>query len=133
MKFRTKARGFTMIEMVVVISMIMILMAIALPMYTRAIVHAREAKLHNNVKLLNELVDRYSLDKGQAPQTLDDLVTSNYLKEIPEDITGNNKSWETVPEDPQNCWDPNQCGIGGVHSGSKETASDGSTYDTWTH
>lgn len=135
MKFHSKSdRGFTLIEMVVVCSLILILLSISLPMYNRAIIRAKEAKLHNNVAVLNELIDRYSLDKGQAPQSLDDLVTAGYIKMLPEDITGVNTTWETEQEDPQNCWDPNQCGIGSVHSGSKEMSSDGSTpYSSWTH
>ena len=134
MKFHSKSdRGFTLIEMVVVCSLILILLSISLPMYNRAITRSKEAKLHNNVAVLNELIDRYSLDKGQAPQSLDDLVTAGYIKMLPEDITGVNTTWETEQEDPQNAWDPNQPGIGSVHSGSKDTASDGTPYSSWTH
>ena len=125
-------RGFTLIEMVVVISMILILLAIALPMYTNAIVRAREAKLHENLVTLNKLIQEYSLDKKKAPQSLDDLVPG-YLKAIPEDITGKTDTWVTETEDSENAWDSNQTGISGVHSGSNETASDGSTYSSWTH
>jgi|SRR5215471_6248239 len=133
MKSSSKSRGFTMIEMVVVISLILILLSIALPMYSGAILRAKEAKLHHNVAKLNELVENYSLDKKQAPQALQDLVSAGYLKYVPEDITGRSDTWETEPEDPEKCWDPNQCGIGSVHSGSKETASDGTPYSSWTH
>jgi general secretion pathway protein G len=129
----SQERGFTLIEMVVVCSLILILLSISLPLYNHAIIRSKEAKLHNNVAVLNELIDRYSLDKGQAPQSLDDLVNSGYIKAIPEDITSATNTWETVAEDPQNCWDPNQCGIGSVHSGSKDTASDGTPYSSWTH
>ena len=134
MKWKSKSsRGFTMIEMVVVISLVLILLSIALPMYNQAILRAKEARLHHNVAKLNELVETYSLDKKQAPQQLQDLVSAGYLKYIPEDITGRSDTWETEPEDAEKCWDPNQCGIGSVHSGSKETASDGTTYSSWTH
>ena len=129
----SRQRGFTLIEMIVVISLMMVLLAIALPMYNRAVVHAREAKLHSNVALLNGLVEHYSQDKGQAPQSLDDLVTAGYIKEIPEDITGSKTTWETEQETPENCWDPNQCGIGSVHSGSRETGLEGTPYASWTH
>jgi general secretion pathway protein G len=125
-------RGFTLIEMVVVISMILILLAIALPMYNRAIVRAREAKLHENLATLNKLIQEYSLDKKKAPQSLDDLVPA-YLKAIPEDITGKTDTWVTETEDPENAWDANQAGISGVHSGSNEPSSDGSPYSSWTH
>jgi general secretion pathway protein G len=126
------SRGFTLIELAVVISMILILLAIALPMYTRSITHAREAKLKQNLATLNEVIEKYSLDKGHAPLTPDDLVQAGYIKFIPEDITGSTETWKWDPEDPEKAWDPNQTGIGSVHSGSDETASDGSgTYSSW--
>jgi general secretion pathway protein G len=125
--------GFTLIELAVVISMILILLAIALPMYTRSVTHAREAKLRQNLATLNEVIEKYSLDKGHAPQTPDDLVQAGYIKFIPEDITGSAETWHWDQEDdPEKAWDPNQFGIKGVHSGSDETASDGSgTYSSW--
>jgi general secretion pathway protein G len=144
MKFRSKARspkvrnpkirncGFTLIEMVVVISMILILLSIALPMYTQSITRAKEAKLHQNLTTLNKVIQEYSLDKKHAPQSLDDLVPG-YIKFIPEDITGRTDSWKLDPEDPQDAWDPNQTGIVGVHSGSDEISSDGTPYSSWTH
>ncbi len=121
---RAGNRGFTLIEMLVVISMILILLSIALPMYNQSIMRSREARLRSDLKVLNDAVDNYSLDKGHAPQALDDLVQSGYLKSIPNDVTGSN-TWTTEGEDPQNAWDPNQTGIGAVHSGSNETGSDG--------
>jgi general secretion pathway protein G len=124
--------GFTLIELAVVISMILILLAIALPMYTRSITHAREAKLRQNLSTLNEVIEKYSLDKGHAPLSPDDLVQAGYIKFIPEDITGTADSWKWDPEDPEKAWDPNQTGIGSVHSGSDETSSDGSgPYSSW--
>ncbi len=144
MMFRSKARsskgsnpgvlnhGFTMIEMVVVISLILILLAIALPMYNNSILRAKEAKLHNNLATLNKVIQEYSLDKKHAPQSLDDLVPG-YIKFIPEDITGKADTWKVDQEDPQDAWDPNQTGIVGVHSGSDEISSDGTPYSSWTH
>src|SRR5271170_4350721 len=117
---RTSGRGFTLIEMVVVISMILILLSIALPMYERSIVRSREAKLHQNLTTLNDVIEKYSLDKGHAPQSPDDLVQAGYIKFIPDDITGSTDTWKWDPEDPEKAWDPNQNGIGGVHSGSEE-------------
>jgi general secretion pathway protein G len=124
--------GFTLIEMVVVISLILILVSIALPMYNQSIVRAKEAKLHQNLTTLNKVIQEYSLDKKHAPQSLDDLVPG-YLKFIPDDITGSSTTWQTEPEDSQDAWDPNNQGIGSVHSGSSETASDGTAYSSWTH
>jgi general secretion pathway protein G len=128
---RGRNRGFTLIEMLVVISMILILLSIALPMYNRSIQHSRETRLRNDLKVLNEAIDNYSLDKGHAPQALEDVVAAGYVKSIPNDITGNNTTWATELEDPQNAWDPNQTGIGGVHSGSNELSSDGTAYSSW--
>ncbi len=128
----SRFRGFTLIEMVVVISMILILLAIALPMYNRSIVRSREARLHQDLATLNKQIQEYSLDKKKAPQSLQDLVPG-YMKFIPDDITGKNDTWVTDPEDPENAWDPNQTGIGGVHSGSEEISSDGTPYSSWTH
>jgi general secretion pathway protein G len=128
-----KTRGFTLIEMVVVIALMLILLSIALPMFSQAIVRAREAKFHSNVATLNKVIETYSLDKKKAPQSLDDVVQAGYLKYIPEDITGRTDTWVTEPEDPQHAWNPDEPGIGSVHSGSNETASDGTVYSTWTH
>ncbi len=143
MKFRSKSRdrnarspkarnrGFTLIEMVIVISLVLILLAIALPRYDQTITRAREAKLHENLSTLNKAIEEYSLDKKKAPQSLEDLVPG-YVKFIPEDITGGN-TWQTEPEDSQDAWDPNQPGIGSVHSGSDEISTDGSAYSSWKH
>ena len=129
---KVDTRGFTLIEMVVVISMILVLLSIALPMYNQSIVRAKEAKLHQNLATLNDVIEKFSLDKGHAPQSLDDLVQAGYLKFIPEDITGSN-TWQTEPEDSQDAFDPTQPGIGGVHSGSDEISTEGTAYSSWKH
>lgn len=132
---KTKAErgrlGFTLIEMVIVISLILVLLSVALPMYNKSILRSKEAKLHHNLVVLNQAIQNYSLDKKKAPQSLEDLVPG-YIKFIPDDITGSN-TWVTDQEDPQNAFDPNQTGIGSVHSGSKEMSSEGTEYSTWTH
>ncbi len=136
LKIRRSGRqqhGFTLIELVVVISMILVLLSIALPMYNQSIVRSKEAKLHQNLSTLNEVIEKYSLDKGHAPQSLDDLVQAGYIKFIPEDITGRSDSWKTDAEDSQNAWDPNQTGIASVHSGSDEASSQGTPYSSWDH
>jgi general secretion pathway protein G len=128
---KLRNKGFTLIEMVVVISMILILLAIALPMYNRSILHAREARLHQDLATLNKAIEEYSLDKKKAPMALDDLMPG-YIKFIPDDITGSN-TWVTVPEDSEDAMDQTQLGIKGVHSGSEDVSSDGSTpYSAWT-
>jgi general secretion pathway protein G len=142
MRFRSKARpvgsptlnhfGFTLIELLVVISMMVILLAIALPMYNQSIMRAREAKLHQNLATLNKAIEEYSLDKKHAPATLEDLVPG-YIKFVPDDITGSNTTWQTEQEDPDSQWDPNQPGIGSVHSGSNDLSSTGEAYSSWKH
>jgi general secretion pathway protein G len=129
---KARDRGFTLMEMAVVITLILILVAIAVPMYSNSIVRAKEAKLHQNLTTLNKVIQEYSLDKKHAPQSLEDLVPG-YIKFVPEDITGRTDSWVTEAEDPENAWDPNNIGIGSVHSGSNEMSSDGSgPYSSWT-
>jgi|SRR5579859_1658806 len=125
-------RGFTLMEMLVVISIILIVLAMVVPNYTHSVLLAREARLHHDLTTLNKVIQEYSLDKKHAPQSLDDVVQGGYLKFIPNDITGSN-TWVTEPEDPENAWDKSQPGIGSVHSGSNQTASDGTVYSSWTH
>lgn len=129
---RRYPRGFTLIEMVVVISLVLVLLAIALPMYNQSILRSREATLHQNLATLNKAIEEYSLDKKKAPQSLEDLVPG-YVKFIPNDITGRGDSWVTDAEDSEDAWDPNQLGIKGVHSGSNDASIDGPPYSSWTH
>jgi general secretion pathway protein G len=126
------SRGFTLIEMVIVISMILVLLSIALPMYSRSILRSKEARLHHDLVILNKAIAECSLDKKKAPQSPDELVPG-YVKFIPEDITGRTDTWVWEQEDPQDAFDPNQPGIGSVHSGSKEMSSEGTEYSSWTH
>src|ERR1700691_4929199 len=133
---RRGIRGFTLIEMLVVITLILMLVAIAIPNYSRNVQLSREAKLHQNLATLNKVIQEYSLDKKKAPGTLDDLVTAGYLKFIPDDITGSPSTWVTEPEvqDENNTpWDPNNPGICCVHSGSEESSLEGGPYSSWTH
>jgi general secretion pathway protein G len=130
-KSKSENRGFTLIEMVTVIALMGVLLAIALPMYTASIKRAKEARLHSDLATMNKVIQEYTLDKKAAPQSLEDLVTAHYLKFIPNDITGKNDTWVTEPEDPQEATDPNQPGIGSVHSGSEELSTEGTAYSSW--
>src|SRR5215470_13331452 len=123
--------GFTLIEMVVVISLILVLLAIALPMYQRSIQNAKEATFRSNLMTLNRVIQEYSQNKRRAPQQLDDLIQAGYFKFLPNDITGRPDTWVTEPEDQDKAWDPNQPGIGWAHSGSNAIASDGKPYSEW--
>jgi general secretion pathway protein G len=134
MRFRSKSgdRGFTLIEMVVVISMILVLLSIALPMYSRAVINARETTLRANLETLRKVIQQYTLDKQKAPQSLDDLVQAKYIRTIPNDITGRNDTWQVEQEDSIMSPDQTAPGIVDVHSGSNQSASDGSSvYSSW--
>ncbi|HTW32703.1 MAG TPA: prepilin-type N-terminal cleavage/methylation domain-containing protein [Candidatus Sulfotelmatobacter sp.] len=128
---RGRSRGFTLLELMIVISMIMILMAVAVPMYNQAIVQARESVLRSNLATLRSVISQYTLDKQKAPQSLDDLVTAGYLRKIPEDPMTRNPDWEVVQEDVLMAVDQQEPGINDVKSSSGGTASDGTAYNTW--
>jgi general secretion pathway protein G len=130
---KLRNRGFTLIEMLVVISMILILLSIALPMYNNSIIRARETTLRNNLATINKCIDQYTLDKQKAPQSLDDLVSSGYLKKVPEDITGSRDTWQCDQEDSLKSIDQTQPGLVGCHSGSDQTSIDGTAYSSWVY
>jgi len=126
------SRGFTLIELMIVIFLILILMGVATVNYQQSILHARESVLKQDLTAIRNAIDAYTLDKQKAPQSLQDLVSANYLKEIPEDpMTKSRDTWETVMEDSLMSVDQQQPGISDVHSGSQQTGSDGSAYNTW--
>lgn len=126
------APGFTLIEMVVVISLILVLLSIALPMYNQSILRAKEGTLKQDLYTLRHVIQQYTLDKQKAPQALEDLISAHYLKFIPKDpMTGREDTWQVEQEDSIMSPDQTQPGIVDVHSGSNLTASDGTAYSTW--
>lgn len=130
---RRRDRGFTLIEMMAVIGIILILLGIALPVYSHSLVRAREDNLRQNLETLNQLIFQYTQDKQKAPESLDDLRTAGYLKSIPEDMTGSVDTWETEPGDGtiMSLDQTDTGGIIGVHSGSNQVGSDGKAYSEW--
>ncbi len=131
-KNRNSMSGFTLMELMIVISIIVILMGIAIPNYQRSIVHAREAVLKNDLAVIRSAIDQYTLDKQKAPQSLEDLVSSGYLKVMPEDpITKRTDCWVPVQEDTLMAVDQTQPGIVDVHSCNDNASSDGSAYSSW--
>jgi general secretion pathway protein G len=132
MKRRQIERGFTLIELMVVISIIVILMSVALPRYQASILRARETVLRDDLYTLRSVIDQYTLDKQKAPQSLQDLVEAGYLKRLPKDpFTNTSDSWVPVTDDSVMSPDQSQPGIIDVHSGSEQNSSEGTAYSSW--
>jgi general secretion pathway protein G len=133
MRRRKKSEsGFTLIELMVVMLIIGVLMAIAIPNYTGAIKAAHEAVLKEDLHVMRQAIDSYTMDKQKAPQSLQDLIEAGYLKKIPPDpITRSTESWIVDQSDALHSIDQTEPGIDDVHSGSQETGSDGQPYSTW--
>ena len=126
------ARGFTLVELLVVISLISILAAMALVNYRNGVVRSQESVLKTDLFRMRDAIDQYYADKGKYPASLDALVTDGYMRAVPEDpITKSKDTWQTVPAEP----DPNnpsaEPGIYGVKSGAPGAALDGSNYADW--
>jgi general secretion pathway protein G len=129
---RKPSHGFTLIELMIVISLIAILVAIAVPNYNQSLLRARESVLRQDLFQLRSLISQYTLDKQKAPQSLDDLVQAGYIKQIPNDPTTGKPDW-TVDQEENTIMDPSQTdtGIDDVHSSSTGMGTDGTAYNTW--
>jgi general secretion pathway protein G len=127
-----RSRGFTLIELMIVITIILILVSISIPIYRNSVIVAKEAVLRDDLFTMRSCIDQYTLDKQKAPQSLQDLVSAGYLKSLPKDpFTSSMDSWQTSTDD--TLMDPSQMqpGITDVHSGSNGVGTDGSAYNTW--
>ena len=127
------SRGFTLLELMIVISMMLILISIAVPNFSRSVTQSREAVLRQNLFTLRSLISQYTLDKQKAPQSLEDLVSAGYLKQIPNDPITNQPNWETEQEEDtvMSPDEQDQGGIIDVHSASQLVGSNGKAYNTW--
>lgn len=124
--------GFTMLEMMIVIAIIMILLAIGGGRYERSIVRSREAALKQDLRVMREAIDRFTLDKESAPGSLDDLVVAQYMRSVPTDPITNKKDWQLLFEDVQLSPDQTGTGITDVHSASDQVSPfEGTPYSSW--
>jgi general secretion pathway protein G len=127
-----RLRGFTFIELMVVLTIIVVLVTMAIPIYQKSILRAKESVLKNNLFTIRTVLDNYTYDKQKAPQSLRDLVMEGYLRDVPMDpMTGNNQSWKTIMEDPGQSVNQSEPGIFDVRSGSDKISLDGSPYADW--
>ncbi|MDE1156207.1 MAG: prepilin-type N-terminal cleavage/methylation domain-containing protein [Acidobacteriaceae bacterium] len=125
-------RGFTLVELMIVMAIIGLLASIAVPAFLNNVRRAKEAVLREDLHTLRQAIDSYTVDKEKAPQSLDDLVQGGYLKEVPRDpITNSPDTWITSQSDTLTDINETQGGIDNVHSGAQSLASDGTSYNTW--
>jgi len=130
---RRLQNGFTLIELVIVLAIIGILLSIAIPVYQKSIEHARESALKQDLATIRSAIDQYTLDKEKAPQSLDELISAGYLRQIPKDpLTNSASTWQVVQDENLIASDNQETGgIVDVHSGATGTSSDGTAYNTW--
>ena len=124
--------GFTFLELMIVMAVIAVMIAVALPIYTRSIQRAKESVLKNNLFTLRTVIDEYTYDKQKAPQTLQDLVSDGYLRQVPVDpMTRSADTWKIIQEDATNTVNQTEPGIFDVRSGSEATSLEGTPYSEW--
>ena len=123
-----KRRGFTFVELMVVITILVILVTMAIPIYNKTILRSKESVLMNNLTTLRTVIDNYTFDKQKAPQNLQDLVAEGYLRDVPMDPMTGVRNWRTIPEPPGQSVSQAEPGIYDVKSTSDKTGLDGVPY-----
>ena len=124
-------RGYTLIELIIVMAIISILVSIAVPLYQKSLMRTKESMLHSHLQTLRIVIDEFTFDKKKAPQTLDDLVAEGYLRAVPIDpITGKDE-WRTIQEDSLSAVDQTEPGIFDVRSLSDQVSLEGTPYSEW--
>jgi general secretion pathway protein G len=129
---RSRLQGFSLLEMMVVVTVILIVASIATPIYQTCVTRAREAVLRDHLYTLRSLIDRFTLDNGRAPFRLEELVEKGYLGRLPTDpFTGSNESWQEVKEESPLSVAQTSLGIADVRSGSNALSLEGTPYNSW--
>lgn len=127
-----KDKGYTLIELIIVMAIISILLSIAVPLYQKSLLRTKESLLKNNLFTLRTVIDEYTFDKQKAPQTLQDLVSQGYLRAVPIDpITGSDQTWRVIMEDSLTMVNQTEPGIFDVRSGSDLKSLEGTPYSEW--
>ena len=127
-----RAFGFTLIELMIVMAIVVILIGIAVPYYQKSILRAKESVLRNNLFTMRQVIDEYSYDHQKAPQQMSEVISDGYLRSIPIDpMTGSNQTWQYIMEDANTAANQTEPGIFDVHSGSDKASLDGSKYSDW--
>ena len=128
---RRRRLGFTFVELMVVITIMVIIISMAIPIYQRSITRAKESVLHNNLTTLRTTIDNYTYDKQKAPQNLQDLVSEGYLREVPIDPMTGSADWRTIMEEASQAVNQSEPGIFDVKSSSDKIGLDGTPYNSW--
>jgi general secretion pathway protein G len=126
-----RAAGFTLIELMIVMAIISILVAMAVPMYQKSIVRAKESVLRQNLFTLRTVIDEFTYDKAKAPQSLQDLVQEGYLRQIPVDPMTGEADWTTIQEDAVTSVNQTEPGIFDIRSKSDKKSLEGTPYNEW--
>ena len=125
-------RGFTLIELMVVMAIIAVLLSIAIPVYQKSITRAKESVLHNNLFTIRTMIDEYTIDKQKAPDSLQDMVSEGYLRQVPQDpMTASDQTWRLIMEETAVGGSSGSPGIFDIRSGSDKRSLDGSSYADW--
>ena len=126
-----RSAGFTLIELMIVITIILILLGMAAASYTKSVRRAREAVLRNDLQELRKAIDNYTLDKLAPPQSVSDLVDAKYLHSVPIDPITQQADWVPAFDSVVLSPDQNGTGMTDVHSSSDQTSLEGTPYNTW--